>query len=97
MRIDGIIGGNLPQAAPVAGPQGAKEGDFGGAMKRALENVNELQTEADQVANKLAAGDPVELHQAMIAMQKASIALQFTTQVRNKAIEAYQEIMRMQI
>jgi flagellar hook-basal body complex protein FliE len=66
-------------------------------MKQAISEVNNLQTEADKVASKLAVGDAVEVHQAMIAMQKASTALQFTVQVRNKVIEAYQEIMRMQV
>ncbi len=59
--------------------------------------MNELQAEADELVNGLASGDAVEIHQAMIAMQKASTALQFTIQVRNKIIEAYQEIMRMQV
>jgi flagellar hook-basal body complex protein FliE len=96
MRIEGIgspiISG--PAGVPEAKPAG---GGFGDTVKKAISDVNELQTEADQIANKLACGDAVEVHQAMIAMQKASMALQFTIQVRNKIIEAYQEIMRMQV
>lgn len=75
----------------------APSGGFGSTIKSALSEVNKLQTDADQLATKLAAGDPVEIHQAMISMQKASTALQFTIQVRNKVIDAYQEIMRMQV
>ena len=70
---------------------------FGQTIKEAFSGVNELQTNADEVATRFAQGDAVEMHQAMIAMQKASTALQFTIQVRNKIIEAYQEIMRMQV
>lgn len=97
MRIDGI--GNSLSPAPItekrADPAGGS--GFGQTIEKALSKVNELQSNADQIAGKLAAGDAVEVHQAMIAMQKASLALQFTIQVRNKIIEAYQEIMRTQV
>jgi len=96
MRIDGI-GSGLPPVADVQKPAKPAEGSFGETIKEALSKVNELQSGADEIANRLAAGDAVEIHQAMIAMQKASTALQFTVQVRNKIIEAYQEIMRMQV
>ena len=96
MRIDSIntwspreITGGSATEAPAS--------SFGGVVKEAITKVNELQTTADDLAARLASGDAVEIHQAMIAMQKASTALQFTVQVRNKVIEAYQEIMRMQV
>lgn len=99
MRIDGIKTRfpavsieETSQPKSMAGP-----GGFGNTIKSAVSEVNKLQTDADQLAAKLAVGDPVEIHQAMISMQKASTALQFTIQVRNKVIEAYQEIMRMQV
>jgi len=96
MRVDGI-GSGLSSIADVQKPVKPSEGGFGETIKDALSRVNELQSDADEIASRLAAGDAVEIHQAMIAMQKASIALQFTVQVRNKIIEAYQEIMRMQV
>jgi flagellar hook-basal body complex protein FliE len=97
MRIDGI--GSGFNASPVGQVQSkpVEGGGFGETIKKAIGDVNELQTSADQVTNKLATGDAVEIHQAMIAMQKASTALQFTIQVRNRIIEAYQEVMRMQV
>jgi flagellar hook-basal body complex protein FliE len=49
------------------------------------------------MAEKLARGENVELHEVMIASQKASITLAATMEIRNKVIEAYQEVMRMQI
>ena len=97
MRIDGISGSQLPSIAGIEKQTEPAGGSFGETIKNALSDVNELQTEADQMANMLATGDAVEIHQAMIAMQKATTALQFTVQVRNKVIEAYQEIMRMQV
>ncbi len=95
MRIEGI-GSQFVQKPEIVRAKPAGE-SFGDAVKSAVSNVNKLQVEADQYASKIAVGDPVETHQAMIAMQKASMALQFTVQVRNKIIDAYQEIMRMQI
>ncbi|MGB9619111.1 MAG: flagellar hook-basal body complex protein FliE [Armatimonadota bacterium] len=95
MRIESV---SITPSSP-ASAHGAERavGDFGRAVKTALSEVNKLQCEADKLATALAAGEDVEIHQAMIAMQKASTALQFTVQVRNKIIEAYQEIMRMQV
>ena len=49
------------------------------------------------MTNKLITGEVEDLHQVMIAAQKASITLDLTIQVRNKVVEAYQEIMRMQM
>ena len=97
MRITGV---NVQQITPPTGAEKANPAEgssFGGAIKNAVSKVNEAQHTADTLATKLAAGDAVEVHQAMIAMQKASMALQFSIQVRNKVIEAYQEIMRMQV
>lgn len=92
------IGGVAAQAtSTTTSVQPSEGGSFGSKIKNAISEVNNLQGEADTIANKLASGDAVEIHQAMIAMQKASTALQFTIQVRNKVIEAYQEIMRMQL
>lgn len=99
MRIDGLGSQVSIQQVDTQSvkPSGGAGGGFDNVIKKAINDVNELQTDADKVTNKLASGDSVEIHQAMIAMQKASTALQFTIQVRNKVIEAYQEIMRMQV
>lgn len=59
--------------------------------------VNEMQTKADKAIEMLATGESKNLHEVMIAMEKSSISFQFLTQVRNKAIEAYHEIMKMQV
>lgn len=97
MRIN-PVGVNAPvSGAGAAAPAEQAEKSFGATVKDALSEVNKLQSSADQTATKFASGDAVEIHQAMIAMQKASMALQFTIQVRNKILEAYQEVMRMQV
>jgi len=68
-----------------------------GLVKKGIKEVNNLQSHADDLAVKLASGDLEDVHEAMIAMQKAKLAFEFTVQVRNKIIDAYQEIMRMQV
>ncbi len=70
---------------------------FKETVKKAIGQVNELQHQADQMAVGLASGNVEDVHEAMLAMQKAKLALDLTIQVRNKVIEAYQEIMRMQV
>ncbi|MDQ0156819.1 flagellar hook-basal body complex protein FliE [Robertmurraya andreesenii] len=70
---------------------------FASVLKQSIEKVNEAQIQSDVMTEKLARGENVDLHQVMIASQKASITLQATMEVRNKVIEAYQEVMRMQV
>lgn len=70
---------------------------FASVLKQSIEKVNEAQIESDVLTQKLANGENVDLHQVMIASQKASITLSATMEIRNKVIEAYQEVMRMQV
>lgn len=70
---------------------------FANTLKDAISSVNEQQIKSDQLTTKLVNGEDVDLHEVMIAAQKASISLNATIEVRNKVIEAYQEIMRMSI
>lgn len=70
---------------------------FGEYLKNALGEVNSLQNESDNMSKALAAGQVEDISQVVIAAEKADIALQLTLAVRNKAVEAYQEIMRMQV
>ncbi|KXH79977.1 flagellar hook-basal body complex protein FliE [Sporosarcina sp. HYO08] len=71
--------------------------NFGQMFKQALNEVNEKQQHSDLLTEKLALGKNVDLHEVMIAAQKASIALNATMEIRNKVVEAYQEISRMPI
>lgn len=66
-------------------------------LKEALNKVNELQINADNYKKLLATGEVENLHDVTIAAEKANIGLLFITSVRNKVVEAYREIMRMQI
>ncbi|MEG6585876.1 flagellar hook-basal body complex protein FliE [Dendrosporobacter sp. 1207_IL3150] len=66
-------------------------------LSEAINNVNNLQLKAAKSSVDLAAGKVEDISQVVVATEKASIALQLTMQVRNKAVEAYQEVMRMQV
>ncbi|MBP2635806.1 MAG: fliE [Firmicutes bacterium] len=80
---------------PVSAKQPEKS--FGEFLTDALNNVNQLQNDARQASLNLAAGKVEDIAEVTIAAEKATIALQLTMQVRNKAVEAYQEVMRMQV
>ena len=70
---------------------------FGTYLKAALSEVTPLQLDSDKQNNLLAAGEISDVSQVVVAGQKAEIALQLTLQLRNRAVAAYQEIMRMQV
>ena len=76
---------------------GDAQTDFANVLKSAIENVNDTQNVSDQQTRKLASGNVNDLHNVMIAGQKASITLEASVQVQRKVIDAYNEIMRMQI
>jgi flagellar hook-basal body complex protein FliE len=78
-----------PAAAPAAG--------FGDALKAGLQEVSNLEHSADALSQSLASGGPTQIQDVMIATTKASLGVDVLTQVRNRAVEAYQEIMRMQV
>jgi flagellar hook-basal body complex protein FliE len=79
--------------------QGTEKSDaaFGDVLKDAISTVNELQKQSDQEIQKLMTGESEDLHNTVIAMQKADLSFQMMMQVRNKIVQAYQEIMRMQV
>lgn len=74
-----------------------EEKSFGQYFDEALNNVNALQKKSQEATMNMAAGRVEDISQVVVAAEKASIALQLTMQVRNKALDAYQEIMRMQV
>lgn len=82
---------SVPAKKPTDSPS------FGELLQRQLEQVNQLQKEADRLTKELLTGEVEHLHQVTVAAEQAGLALQLTVQIRNKLIEAYQEISRMQI
>lgn len=73
------------------------EANFGDVLKQAIDHVNDAQVLSDKKTDALAAGKIDDLHDVMITAQKASITLETTVQIQRKVIDAYNEIMRMQV
>lgn len=94
------VPGILPQ--PAAGTDdlnrvadGGKS--FASILNKALEDVNSTQLKADDAAKKFLTGEIQDVHQVVIAMEEARLMMQLALEVRNKVVEAYQEISRMQV
>jgi len=88
------------QGQAVAAPEQADgvAGDFGALLKQSLEGVNELKQTSSALTNAFVMGDSsVSLAEVMLAKQKSSLAFQATLQVRNKLLDAYKQIMAMQV
>jgi flagellar hook-basal body complex protein FliE len=86
----------VPSVGPAATSAVAKP-DFGGVLADGLQKVQALQNQSDSLAVKAATGDLTDIHDYMIASTEATTATQLTVAVRNKAVEAFTEIMRMQM
>lgn len=92
------IGTNLGTLTPPRSSQTAQgEGSFGGLLKEAIAQMSHVQREADALVEQVAKGRSGDLAGTMIALEKAQISFQLMIQVRNKMVEAYQEIMRMPV
>jgi flagellar hook-basal body complex protein FliE len=95
MTVHKITGATLPMERPVGQPDprpGFKE-----SFQTSLNQVNNLQAQAHTAMEDLAVGRSGNLHETMIAVQKAEISFKMLAQVRNKVMSAYQEVMRMQV
>jgi flagellar hook-basal body complex protein FliE len=83
--------------ASPSGPAPASESSFANIIGRMVQDVNAKQTASAEAASALLGGQNISLHQAVIAMEEASISFQLMVEVRNKLLESYQELMRMQV
>lgn len=94
-----IQGIQLPsqQNTTTSSEVGQAEKKFADLLSGIVGEVENQQKTADNAVQQLHAGDAKNLHEAMIAMEQADISIRFMVQVRNKALEAYQEVMRMQV
>ena len=93
-RPDSVLSGN--QINPLEKTQASSS--FGDMLGRAVNQVNEVQQNASSLAQSFEQGDPqVSITQVMVASQKASVSFEAMTQVRNKLVNAYEEIMKMPI
>ncbi len=72
-------------------------GDFAAVLKDTVGKVNQAQIDADHQAERLHSGEAKNLHEVMITMEQADISMRLLVQMRNKVVDAYQEVMRMQV
>ena len=86
LRAPGGVGGAQPSSD-----------SFGSMLGKMVEEVNNKQVAAGDAVSTLQSGGNVSLHQAVIAMEEANVSFQLMVEVRNKLLDAYQEIMRMQV
>ena len=93
-QIDMLIGKAQTQPLRQAGGDGSSFGDM---LTEAMDKINELGKDSASKQVAFAAGENIELHEVVIAMEKYSVAMDLMLAVRNKVLEAYQEISRMPV
>ena len=84
---------SLPDTTPVSAPSG----EFGNLLTQGLEKLDALRSTSEELAVQAATGDLQDVHDYMIASTESSVATELTVAVRNKAVEAFTEIMRMSV
>lgn len=94
-----IQGPMSPQAPEIGGASPASDNaaTFGTMLKDSIEKANEVQAQADRAVKELAAGRNKNIHETMLLMEKADMSFRLMMQVRNKVLDAYREVMRMQV
>jgi flagellar hook-basal body complex protein FliE len=92
----GLVGGAGALPKLESPTQQGDEGGFGGVLKNVLQQVNQLSGGADQQVGSLLQGGNADVSSVMIAVEKADVAFQLMMQVRNKIVNAYQDIEKMQ-
>ena len=99
MKINPAVQAYSAQIQGITKTNGNGDGkvDFGTMLKNELNKVNELQIKADEASRQLVTGEADNIHSVLLAAEEARLALEMTVQVRNKLVESYQEINRMQI
>jgi flagellar hook-basal body complex protein FliE len=85
------------RGATAAAAPAAKPGEFQSLLENAVYRVEGFRTQANQAVERLLSGEGEELHTALMATQRAELAFDLGLQVRNKVVDAYQEIMKMQL
>lgn len=98
MTIPPITPIALPQQpGPLTGAAGSPAPGFTDALANGLQQVSGLEHQADAMIQDVATGGPTKIHEVMVANAQSSLAIDLLVQVRDRGLEAYQEIMRMQL
>lgn len=99
VSVDALAGlrGGAAERARSTQAEGAEGGGFGSAVNQALDNLVATQQRSSEAARAAATGELQSVTEYMVAASEAQLATQITTAVRNRALEAFNDIMRMQI
>jgi len=87
----------IPVVPAPPAPATTRPGGFGAVFEKVLNSVENVRQQSTETVEKFLAGEGGELHTTVLATQKAELAFQLFLQARNKVVDAYQEIMRMQM
>lgn len=96
-NVQGVEAFKESTSTKLQGPAPEGQMSFADSLKDAINTVDKLQKSADVQMQNLATGKSQNIHETMIAAEKAELALRLMIQVRNKVIDAYQDIMKMQV
>ena len=96
-RIAAVGSPQQPGSVKPSPELAGNSGSFATLLQQSLDQVNGLQHDADAAAREFALGQAPSVHDTMIAMEKADISLRLAMKIRNKVVEAYQDVMRMQV
>ena len=91
-----LTGVSQPETQGIKAQETPVSGTFSGMVEQAMVNLNDSQLAADQAVQSLAAGDADNLHTVMIRTSEAQLTLDLALQMRNKVLEAYNEVKNMQ-
>lgn len=98
--MDGVRFPPIGRIDPELGVQAPSSGNapsFGQALENALESVSRVQAESDEATKLFARGQEIDLHTVLLQIEKADLSFRTMMEVRNKLLDAYREVMRMQI
>jgi flagellar hook-basal body complex protein FliE len=96
VSLGGIPSSYLPEPSSLGGAEGSEGLDFGAVLKNAVQGVDQLNKGAGAQVNNLLQGGGGDMTSVMIAVEKADVSFQLMMQVRNKIVNAYQDIEKMQ-
>jgi flagellar hook-basal body complex protein FliE len=96
MKVENVTLNHFPESIRIQNNEQGKV-SFSDVLKDSIQKVTELEKEADKEVEKLVKMESQDIHNTMIAIEKADMTFQMMMQIRNKIISAYEEIMRMQV
>jgi flagellar hook-basal body complex protein FliE len=95
--VQEMVRNGMDAPAPAGNAPAGTPASFSELLRKSVEDVNQMQTEADSAVKELIAGRSKNIHETMLTVERADVSLKLMMQVRNKIIDAYKEIMRMQV